>query len=81
MTVLSSCGGLLKSGIISGSWLSEPWAAKVVTGQVWLVVSSVGSLAGLGGCFERKGEKNCKQNDLLSVLLQWKVGFTKMEKF
>lgn len=58
VTVLSSCGGLLKTGIISGSWLSEPWTAEVVTGRGSLVVvSSLGSLAGIGGCFVRKGER------------------------
>lgn len=60
MTALSSYGGLLKTGLISGSWLSELWTAKVVTGQVWLVVSSVDSSAGLGGCFVLKGREREK---------------------
>lgn len=54
----SSSGGALKTGFISGSWLSEPWTAKVVTDQAWPVFSPLDSLAGLGGCFVlKRGER------------------------
>lgn len=59
-TVLSSHGGHMRTGLISGSWFSEPWTIKVVTGQAWLVVSSVNSSAGLGGCFVLKGREREK---------------------
>lgn len=60
-TVLSSYGGHTKTGLISGSWFSELWTVKVVTGQPWLVVvSSVESSAGLGGCFVLKGREREK---------------------
>lgn len=59
VTVLSSYRGVLKTGFISGSWLSEPWTVKVGTGRVWLLVSPLDSFGWFRGmlCLERKGER------------------------